>query len=131
MNATFTELSAARAGIRPTLSTHAASATMARRDRRCFMGNLWESVGQTPRCSERECNGRLLKATRERFGRLIQAALSRGTTALKCTRLVHCIVYKALVSCPINHSLDPPADFCAGQGAPTRLKRAVMFCGGR
>jgi hypothetical protein len=24
------------------------------------------------------------------------------------------------VSCPINNLLDPPADFCAGQGAPTR-----------
>jgi hypothetical protein len=24
------------------------------------------------------------------------------------------------VSCPINNLLDPPADFRAGQGAPTR-----------
>jgi hypothetical protein len=26
---------------------------------------------------------------------------------------------KKLVSCPINNLLDPPADFRAGQGAPT------------
>src|ERR1700730_2724289 len=24
-----------------------------------------------------------------------------------------------LVSCPINNLLDPPADFCTGQGVPT------------
>src|SRR6266404_2791567 len=40
--------------------------------------------------------------------------LSRTTDPVDHLRTVR------LVSCPINNLLDPPADFRAGQGAPTR-----------